>query len=78
VLYANHLIAGDFAVNAVLNGAMVCRDESIVRHGNLSMNWDIRIGSRSKDGQNFHPGLLGKFPSSPRITKIVKWTELAP
>lgn len=78
ILYANHLIAGDYEDNAVLNGAMICRDESIVRHGNLSYNWDIRLGSRSKDGENFHPGLLGTFPSSARITKIVKWTELAP
>jgi len=78
ILYANHLVAGDWASNAVLNGAMICRDESIVRHGNLAYNWDIRVGSKSKDGQNFNPGLLGDFPSAPHIVKIVRWTELAP
>ena len=78
ILYANHLVAGNWGNNAVFNGAMVCRDESITRAGNLSYNWDIRVGSKSYDGQNFHPGLLGTLPSAPHITKIVKWTELAP
>ncbi|MEI7850869.1 MAG: hypothetical protein WCH86_03470 [Kiritimatiellales bacterium] len=77
VLYANHLIAGDYASNAVLNGAMICRDESIVRHGNLSYNWDIRVGSKSKDGQNFNGDFQGP-QTTPHTTMIVKWTELVP
>lgn len=45
VTYANHLFMGELDVNAVVNGSIVCRDEAIKRHGNLSLNWDIRLGS---------------------------------
>lgn len=78
VLYANHLIAGDFDSNAVLNGGFVCRDESVVRHGNLALNWDIRLGSRSFDGMGFAPWLPGTLPRQASDGRKVKWTELIP
>lgn len=78
VLYANHLIAGDFDVNAVINGGFVCRDEAVKRHGNLALNWDIRMGSRSFDGMGFAPWLPGMLPRQTTVYRTVKWTELAP
>lgn len=78
VLYANHLIAGDFDGNAVLNGGFVCRDESVTRHGNLALNWDIRLGSSSFDGMGFAPWLPGMLPRQTSEGRKVKWTELVP
>ena len=78
VLYANHLISGDFDNNAVLNGGFICRDESVKRHGNLVLNWDIRMGSHSYDGQSFAPWLPGMLPRQSSVHRTIKWTELAP
>lgn len=78
LLYANHLISGEFDVNAVLNGGFVCRDEAVKRHGNLYINWDIRLGSRSYDGQNFGSWLPGTLPRLVSVYKTVSWRELAP
>ncbi|MBI9021084.1 MAG: hypothetical protein JEZ10_07510 [Verrucomicrobia bacterium] len=78
VLYANHLIAGDFDVNAVLNGGFVCRDEAVRRHGNLALNWDSRLGTRTPDGQGFYPGTPGGLPPQSDMNRLVQWTELAP
>lgn len=77
VLYANHLIAGDFDNNAVLNGAFICRDEAVKRHGNLVLNWDIRLGSRSYDGISFSPWLPGMLPRQSTVYRTIKWTELS-
>jgi hypothetical protein len=77
VLYANHLIAGDFQ-NATLNGAFICRDESVTRYGNLALNWDIRIGSRSQDSQYFSPWLPGMLTGQAAPARKVRWTELVP
>ena len=77
VLYANHLIAGDFQ-NASLNGAFVCRDESVARYGNLTLNWDIRLGSKSKDNLGFSPWLAGMLPRQVSEGRKVKWTEMIP
>ncbi len=76
-LYANHLIAGVF-LNATLNGAFICRDESVVRHGNLTLNWDIRLGSRSRDNLGFSPWLVGMLPRQGSDGRKVQWTELVP
>jgi len=76
VLYSNHLIAGDFQ-NATLNGAFICRDESVTRYGNLTLNWDIRIGSRSFDGIGGATGLPGMLPRQSNVYRTIKWTEIA-
>ncbi|MEI8205866.1 MAG: hypothetical protein WCG03_03215 [Kiritimatiellales bacterium] len=77
VLYANHLIAGTFN-NASLNGGLVCRDEAIIRNGNLTFNWDIRIGSHSYDGIGGATGLPGMLPRQSNVYRTIKWTELIP
>lgn len=77
ILYANHLIAGEFS-NAVLNGGFICRDEAVKRQGNLVLNWDIRLGSRSYDNIGFSPWLPGMLPRQSTVYRTIKWTELAP
>jgi hypothetical protein len=80
VLYANHLITGDFDSNAVLNGAFVCRDEAVKRHGNLALNWDARLGSQTMDGASFYSGLPGMMlpAEQPLPSRTIQWAEVAP
>jgi hypothetical protein len=80
VLYANHLIAGDFDPNAIINGAFICRDEAVKRHGNLAMNWDARLGSQTLDGMAFYSGLPGNMlpPSLPYPKRMIQWAEIQP
>ena len=74
VLYANHMIAG-YPLNAVINGSVVCSDEFYTRNGNLTFNWDARLGTRSLDGMDFKSGL----PSLPGVVSrdvIFHWSEV--
>jgi len=76
VLYANHMLMGEFDNNSVVNGSIVCRDEAIKRHGNLHLNWDIRLGSDSTDGHGFASWLPGMLPRIALATQMVRWLEL--
>lgn len=80
VLYANHLIAGEFDPNAIINGAFICRDEAVKRHGNLAMNWDARLGTQTMDGLSFYSGLPGNMlpPSQPMPCRTIQWAEVEP
>ena len=42
VLYTNHMITGKVGA-CVFNGTLVSRDEAIIYHGSLDINYDIRI-----------------------------------
>lgn len=48
VVYNNHLISG-YTGGIKVNGCLIGRDEAIIFNGYPTMNWDIRVGSRSKD-----------------------------
>ncbi len=48
VCYTNHAFAGKVGA-LTINGALISRDEAIAFSGNVKFNWDIRIGSRSRD-----------------------------
>ena len=80
VLYANHLITGDFDENTILNGAFVCRDEAVKRHGNLALNWDARLGSQTMDGLSFFGGLPGMMLPVPQPlpSRTIQWAEIEP
>lgn len=85
VLYANHLISGDFDSLPRVNGALVCRDEAITHSqgsasGKLAINWDVRLGSRSLDGQSFYSGLPGMMlpASQPLPSRTILWAEIDP
>jgi len=76
VLYSNHLLMGVFDPNSTINGAVVCRDEAIKRHGDLTINWDIRTGASSLDGAGFTSSLPGSLPRIASATQMVRWMEL--
>ncbi len=80
VLYANHLIAGDFDPNSILNGAFICRDEAVKRHGNLALNWDARLGALTMDGDQFYGGLPGMMLPAiqPLPSRTIQWAEVTP
>lgn len=74
VLYANHMIAG--TVNGLtINGSMVCRDEVLNRQGNLNFNWDIRVGSQSKERLGYNSKLPDMLPRQANKYRIITWTE---
>lgn len=76
VVYANHMIAGTSANNMEINGSFVCRDEVLKRTGNIYLNWDIRLGSRSYDSIGFGSKLPHMLPRQPNMYRTVVWTEL--
>lgn len=77
VIYANHMIAGTLG-SATINGGVICRDEVLKRTGNLYLNWDIRLGSRSYERLGGGAGLPDMLPRQPTIYYTVRWEELAP
>lgn len=71
VLYNNHAIMGHVGA-CVINGSLVSRDEAIIYSSSLKINWDIRLGTQSKDGMNFFINL----PVSPARPQVVSWREI--
>ena len=62
VVYNNHLISG-YTGALKNNGCLIGRDEGINFQGGVTMNWDIRVGSRSKDAVDiglYLPRILAK------------------
>lgn len=56
-LFSNHGVIGNLGSsagggNTLLNGAMVCRDELTAFYGTFTINWDIRLGSASRERVN--------------------------
>lgn len=56
-VFCNHGFIGNLGSsaaggNSVLNGAMACRDELDAFYGTFTINWDIRLGSRSRERVN--------------------------
>lgn len=79
VVYANHLVAGTAANGMQFNGAVICRDEVIKRTGNLYLNWDIRLGSQSREGRRSGGfALIDLLPRQATVYRTIKWTELLP
>ena len=56
------------------NGALVCRDEGIIYSGSVHFNWDIRLGSYSRDAVNISLYL----PVSPAMPRVIAWQEVLP
>ncbi|NCC50101.1 MAG: hypothetical protein EOM20_02685 [Spartobacteria bacterium] len=62
VVYNNHLVGGHTGPFKN-NGCLIGRDEAIIFSGSVTMNWDIRVGSRSKDAVDiglYLPRILAK------------------
>ena len=72
VFYTNHAFAGRVGNGAVVNGAIISKDEAIIYSNTLTMNYDERIHSRYSSGQNrlIDVGL----PFSKKVA-IIRWWE---
>lgn len=72
VFYTNHAFAGRVGRGAVMNGAIISKDEAIIYTNTLTINYDERINSRYSTGQNrlIDVGL----PFSKRVD-IIRWWE---
>ena len=53
---------------------MVCRDEALIYIRSVQFNWDIRLGSYSRDAVNI-PLYL---PVSPAMPRVIAWQEVLP
>lgn len=71
-LYNNHAVMGKLGQNCSINGSMVCRDEAIIYSNKLSFNWDIRLGSRSRDGMDIDLYL----PMTIGDPQVIGWREV--
>jgi hypothetical protein len=56
------------------NGALVCRDEGIIYSGSVHFNWDIRLGSYSRDGTD----IFIYLPMTPVTPRVIAWQEVLP
>ncbi|HRT28397.1 MAG TPA: hypothetical protein P5527_01255 [Kiritimatiellia bacterium] len=73
VLYNNHATMGRIG-ECRFNGAMVCRDEALIYIRSVQFNWDIRLGSYSRDAVNISLYL----PVSPAMPRVIAWQEVQP
>lgn len=73
VLYNNHATMGKIGA-CKFNGALVCRDEALIYNSSVQFNWDIRLGSFSRDGVNIFLFL----PVTPAIPRVIAWQEVLP
>jgi hypothetical protein len=53
---------------------MVCRDEALIYIRSVQFNWDIRLGSYSRDAVNISLYL----PVSPAMPRVIAWQEVQP
>lgn len=80
-LFANHGILGDLGSsaaggNTLVNGAMVCRDDLNNFYGSFTLNWDIRLGSRSRERVNTFFFSSGSTGATAAASTTVGWREI--
>ncbi len=71
VLYNNHATMGRVG-QCQFNGALVCRDEGIIYNTSVQFNWDIRLGSFSRDSVN----IFLYLPMAPSRPRVLAWQEI--
>ena len=71
VLYTNHALAGFVPGSLTINGAMVARDDGLIRNGALTINHDIRLL-----GVNTAQQVV--LPLSLRRPTLSAWRECTP
>ncbi|MEG2414827.1 MAG: hypothetical protein RSB74_02785, partial [Kiritimatiellia bacterium] len=79
VLYTNHAIIGRID-NCSFNGALISRNEALRYIGEITVNWDIRLGSRSRDNlylrnRGINPNNIVHMPLAPKSAQLVRWCE---
>ena len=70
-LYTNHALAGYYPGSVVVNGAMVSRDDGLVRTGALTVNHDIRLSTTTTSRTAKEIGL----PLSLQRPRLTSWQE---
>lgn len=83
MVYNNHIMAGYFNRNAIINGGLVCRDEAMMLSGKLELNWDTRLnGDPRLPGKPYGQGLGNSFepflPIGGPAFHYEGWSEVAP
>ena len=74
VYYNNHIVAGKAGSSSdgfTCNGSMVARDEGILYTKELNLNWDIRLGSSSKEKID----TFFYFPQTLAKPRTIRWWE---
>ena len=81
-LFSNHGVIGNLGSSAAggntfLNGAMACHDELDAFYGLFVINWDIRLGSRSKDRLNtYFMSVSGGTGGVEATSTTISWREI--
>ncbi len=81
-LFGNRGIIGNLGSsasggNTVLNGAMVCHDDLTAFYGSFTINWDIRLGSKSKDRINTSfLSVSGNTGGVAAVSSTIGWREI--
>ncbi len=70
IVYNNHLTAGRFSADSMINGGIISRDEALILSGKMYMNWDSRVSREDK----FKPYL----PKELSPGKTILWREMSP
>lgn len=79
-LFSNHGIIGNLGSsasggNTVLNGAIACRNDLTAFYGLFTINWDIRLGSKSKDRLKM-PLFSGGTGEAAATSITISWKEI--
>ncbi len=72
IFYTNHAFAARTGYGAVINGAIVSKDEAIIYRNTITINYDERIHSRYTTGQNRLIDV--KLPVSKKV-ETIRWWE---
>lgn len=72
IFYTNHAFAGRTGNGAIINGAIISKDEAIIYRNTITINYDERINSRYSRGQNRLIDV--DLPFSDRVD-IIRWWE---
>ncbi|MFA4990957.1 MAG: pilus assembly PilX N-terminal domain-containing protein [Candidatus Omnitrophota bacterium] len=72
VFYTNHAVAGKLGGGAVINGAVISKDEAMIYTNTLTFNYDERINSRYTTGEN---RIIDVFLPVSKKVEIIRWWE---
>ncbi len=72
VFYTNHAFCGRTGNGAIINGAIISKDEAIIYRNTITINYDERINSKYTSGENSVIDI--DLPVSKKV-EIIRWWE---